>query len=234
MRARTKTALHAAAWVSAGMLVVGVAAGTAEALSGQATSTAASASGSTAPRTAGATGALAAAAGPARPGQARPGGPARLLRRALHGEFTVRTKHGYQTLQIQRGKLTTVDTTAGTIVVTSPDGFSATYAVGSSTKIRLDRRPVALSALKSGDRVVVVAVQTANGLTARGIAANDRPPRPARPAPNGTTPNGTTPNGTAPNGTVPNGTAPGGTTPGEGTPSGSATGATAPTGFVAG
>ena len=85
---------------------------------------------------------------------------------ALHGSF-VRPKQGggYQTVDMQRGTVTGVSTTS--ITVTSADGFTATYTVGSSTLVHAQRDGIA--SVKAGDEVGVTATQSGGEKTATGI-----------------------------------------------------------------
>jgi hypothetical protein len=102
------------------------------------------ASGTTAPAT------TAAAAAPAHPHRARG-----LLRRAEHAEVTVRTKQGDRVVDVQRGQVTAVSPTS--VTVRSKDGFSATYKVAGTSKVRSKKKQSSIAAVHANDRVVVVA-----------------------------------------------------------------------------
>jgi hypothetical protein len=93
----------------------------------------------------------------------------RLLRHALHGEFTVGKKDGSQTrvAVIQRGEITKVDTKANTLTMKSPDGFVRTYVITSETKIRSKGGEEKFSDLKVGERAMVTAEQTGSTFTAQ-------------------------------------------------------------------
>lgn len=79
---------------------------------------------------------------------------ARELRDVLHGRFTLSTgTGGTRTVDVQRGKITAASATSVTLV--STDGFTATYAVGPSTTLRQDRRTVTAGSLAVGDAAVV-------------------------------------------------------------------------------
>jgi hypothetical protein len=93
------------------------------------------------------------------------GGP---LARIEHGEATVDTDHGYQVVDIQRGVVDSAN--SGQLTVRSADGFTATYVVDNSTKIRKDRQTSDVSQLAANDRVTVVATKTGNTATATRIA----------------------------------------------------------------
>jgi hypothetical protein len=78
-----------------------------------------------------------------------------LLRRAEHGEVTVRTKKGDQVVNVQRGQVTAVSSTS--VTVRSKDGFSAVYAVNGTSKVRSKKKQADIGAVHNGDRVLVVA-----------------------------------------------------------------------------
>jgi hypothetical protein len=103
------------------------------------------------------------AAAPAHPHRARA-----LLRRAEHGEVTVRTKKGDRVLDVQRGQVTAVSPTS--VTVRSKDGFSAAYAVTSTSKVRGKKKPTTISAVHNGDRVLVIAVHDGSTTTVRRLA----------------------------------------------------------------
>ncbi|MEP6696353.1 MAG: hypothetical protein ABJA34_05670 [Pseudonocardiales bacterium] len=91
-----------------------------------------------------------------------------LARRTVHGEFVVKGKDGkYVTAETQRGAVTAVSRTS--ITVRSADGFTATYAVTSDTKVGKDKAKADIAAVKVGDLVLVVAVKADGGKTARGL-----------------------------------------------------------------
>lgn len=92
-----------------------------------------------------------------------------LLRRAVHGQVTLRTRAGYTTVDFRKGKVTAVSPTS--ITLTSRDGTTGTFAIGSQTHVRVDRHRASASEIKTGDRALVVAVQSANGTTARLVVA---------------------------------------------------------------
>jgi hypothetical protein len=94
------------------------------------------------------------------------GGP----RGALHGELVVPQEDGTgtRTITVQSGSVTAVSATR--LTVRSTDGFDATYVVGSSTRLAAGGQ--ALSAVKVGHEVVVVA--TRNGSTLTAIRVGDR------------------------------------------------------------
>ena len=88
--------------------------------------------------------------------QGSPNGAGRaagMLRGVLHGELTVKADSGTKVVDLQRGKLTAASATS--ITVASTDGFTATYAVSSSTTVHKARQAVHASSLAVGDEVLV-------------------------------------------------------------------------------
>jgi hypothetical protein len=99
-----------------------------------------------------------------RHGHGRQGG---LLARIEHGEATVDTGNGSQVVDIQRG---VVDSASpGQLTVRSTDGFTATYVVNNSTKIRKNRKASDISQVVAHDRVTVLATKTNNTATVEHI-----------------------------------------------------------------
>ncbi|MDP9240363.1 MAG: DUF5666 domain-containing protein [Actinomycetota bacterium] len=146
------------AWTAVATLGVGVIAGAAVAATG--TDKAPSAAPSSATST----------SGPGKGDPAKDDGRHKglLARRAVHGEFVVKGKDGkYVTTAAQRGAVTAVSPTS--ISVRSEDGFTATYAINADTRIRKAGEKAAISAVKVGDTVMVLAVKEADGKTARGL-----------------------------------------------------------------
>jgi len=79
---------------------------------------------------------------------------------AVHGQFVVaKPGGGYQTVDVQNGKVTAV--TSSSITVKSADGFSATYAVSSSTIV--DAQRDGIGSVKSGNQVYVTATVAGSG-----------------------------------------------------------------------
>jgi len=118
---------------------------------------------------------------PAAPGTATPAAPAHppkagthpghhkgQLGRAEHGEFTVHTKTGDETLDTQRGVVTAVN--AGSVTVKSTDGFTATYTLTPTTKIHKDKQTATTTTqITTNDRVRVLATKTGTTATATHI-----------------------------------------------------------------
>jgi hypothetical protein len=86
-----------------------------------------------------------------------------LLSRAEHAEATVNTKQGPKVVDLQRGSVTSVSPTS--VTVRSKDGFTATYAVTSSTKVRKNKQSGAIGEVQNGDRVLVLAVKQGSATT---------------------------------------------------------------------
>jgi hypothetical protein len=93
-----------------------------------------------------------------------------LARRALHGEFVVRGKAGKDvTVDMVRGKVTAVSPTS--ITVAARDGYSATYAVTSKTRVHVrgQKGKQSISVVKTGDRAGVFATKAGTALDARAV-----------------------------------------------------------------
>lgn len=86
----------------------------------------------------------------------------------MHGQFVVpKSGGGYQTVDVQRGKVTAVSSTS--VTVKSSDGFSATYAVSGSTIV--DAQRDGIGSVKDGNQVYVTA--TVSGSTATATSISD-------------------------------------------------------------
>ncbi len=108
--------------------------------------------------------------GPAMGGMFGIGGPGRVL----HGESTVATANGgTEVVDTQSGTISSVDTTKKTVTLTSTDKVAFTYVVDTSSRIvdfaASTPAKAALSDLKVGDTVVVVAVRTGDTRTVRSL-----------------------------------------------------------------
>jgi len=77
-----------------------------------------------------------------------------LLNRLEHGEITVRTGSGDRTLDVQRGAVTAVSPTS--ITVKSQDGYTHSYAVNQTTRVRSGKARGSIGDVHSGDEVFVV------------------------------------------------------------------------------
>lgn len=124
-----------------------------------------------------ATSSTAPSGGSAAPNAAAPNAHKRhpLLSRIEHGEFSVQTKQGEKVVDVQRGTVTAVNPTS--VTVRSPDGFTATYAVGSGSKVRKDKQQSTIGAVQAGDRVLVAAQKS--GSTSTVLRLADAGPAPA-------------------------------------------------------
>lgn len=82
------------------------------------------------------------------------------LRHALHGAITTKGKDGYVTHTGIRGAVTSVSPTS--ITVKAADGFSQTFTINKTTKVRertagqAKGTPATISDVKSGDQVGVL------------------------------------------------------------------------------
>ena len=90
-----------------------------------------------------------------------------ILRQIEHGEATLKTAHGQEVVDLQRGTVESVSPQK--LTIRSADGFSATYAVNQSTKIRKDRKPSDIAQVMTNDKVLVVATKSGNTATATHI-----------------------------------------------------------------
>jgi hypothetical protein len=84
----------------------------------------------------------------------------------VHGQFTEpKPGGGYQTVDVQRGTVTAVSSSS--ISVKSADGFSATYAVSSSTEV--NAMAAGIATVKVGDTVDLTATVSQGTSTAASI-----------------------------------------------------------------
>ncbi len=90
---------------------------------------------------------------------------AQALGRVLHGEGVVKTKKGYQTVDVARGTFTVTGTS---VTVKSADGaVSPAFTLGPDTKVRAAKQKAATSAVTSGKQGEIVGIKSATGLVAR-------------------------------------------------------------------
>jgi hypothetical protein len=89
-----------------------------------------------------------------------------LLARAMHGEVTLGGQQ-VRVVAFQRGTVEKVSATE--ITVKSKDGFTATYVVNATTKVRKAKEDAAIGDVKVADRVRVVAGKDGSTLTAQTI-----------------------------------------------------------------
>ncbi|HEX6520998.1 MAG TPA: hypothetical protein VF070_13465 [Streptosporangiaceae bacterium] len=85
---------------------------------------------------------------------------------AVHGQLTVpKSGGGYQTVDVQRGTVTSVSSTS--ITVKSADGYTATYAVTGSTEVNAES--AGIGAVKTNDSVFVTATVSGGSATASSV-----------------------------------------------------------------
>jgi hypothetical protein len=85
---------------------------------------------------------------------------------AIHGQVTVpKSGGGYQAVDVQRGTVSAVSSSS--ITVKSADGYSATYAVSSSTEV--NAQGAGIGTVKTGDTVEVTATVSGGKATAASI-----------------------------------------------------------------
>jgi hypothetical protein len=92
------------------------------------------------------------------------------LRRELrkhveHGQITVETKNGDQTIDVQRGTVTAITSTS--LTVKSTDGFTLTWTIGSPISVLNHGTKSDVSAIKTGATVGLAGVQVGPTATAR-------------------------------------------------------------------
>jgi hypothetical protein len=152
MKSQTRKAVVVGAWVTTGVL--GAAALTGVAMAADSTpSPSTSASTSTAATThAGGAGAKA----------DRLRG---LGKRVLHGEFTLATKDGAKVYDTEIGVITSVSPTS--VAVKASDGYTQTWTLDSSTRVRADKAKGSLSDLKVGETVRLLGPSSSGTATAQ-------------------------------------------------------------------
>jgi len=92
------------------------------------------------------------------------------LRRALrrnveHGQITVETKKGDQTIDVQRGTVTAISSTS--VTVKSSDGFTLTWTIGTPILVLNHGAKAGPSAVTSGATVGIAGGQAGSTATAR-------------------------------------------------------------------
>ncbi|HZA74216.1 MAG TPA: hypothetical protein VE476_15065 [Propionibacteriaceae bacterium] len=93
-----------------------------------------------------------------------------LLATALHGEVTLAGKQ-HRVVVFQRGPAQKVD--GSTLTVRSADGYTATYVIGTETKVRKNREAATAADLQADDRIHVIAVEDGSTLKALRVRAID-------------------------------------------------------------
>jgi hypothetical protein len=81
-----------------------------------------------------------------------------LLHRFVHGDLIVRTRSGFVTVSVDRGFVQSVSGQQLTLKEgTKTNAYkTVTLTIPSSARVRVDRHPATLSAVKSGQRAIVV------------------------------------------------------------------------------
>lgn len=80
-----------------------------------------------------------------------------VLRRVVHGEFTLAGKK-HRVVDVQRGQVQAVTSTS--VTVQSRDGYTHTYVVNDDSRIRKDKKASSIGQVAKGDKVWVVAAHT--------------------------------------------------------------------------
>jgi hypothetical protein len=84
----------------------------------------------------------------------------------IHGQVTEpKSGGGYQTVDVQRGTVTAVSSSS--ITIKSADGYSATYAVSSTTEV--NAQAAGIGTVKTGDSVDITATVSGGTATAASI-----------------------------------------------------------------
>jgi hypothetical protein len=112
-----------------------------------------------------------ASAAPGRGNRRHPGLRRLLIRRATiarhveHGSVTVSTKNGDETIDVQRGTITTISSTSMT--VKSADGFTLTWTFGDKMRVLENRSTIQPSDVTAGETVGVAGEKSGSTETAR-------------------------------------------------------------------
>ena len=159
MRTSRRTAAIVAAWATVG--VVGAAALTGVAMAADPSPapspTSTTSSGAAAPGTARADGA-----------RARAGELRKLGKRVLHGEFTVQGKDGVKTVDTQLGVITAVSATS--VDVKSSDGYTQTWTLTSTSKVRGGKKAGGAADLTVGATVRLLGPKTSTAAAEATVA----------------------------------------------------------------
>jgi hypothetical protein len=92
-----------------------------------------------------------------------------LGKRVLHGEFTLQTKDGAKTFDTEIGVVTGVSSTSASptsVTVKASDGFTQTWTLDATTRVRADKKKGTLADLKTGETLRLVGPVTAGTATA--------------------------------------------------------------------
>jgi hypothetical protein len=88
----------------------------------------------------------------------------------LHGEATVKGPNGYETIEVQTGKVTSVSDVSGStwsLVVTSADNSAITYSVNSDSSV--NGGEMGIGSVKTGDEVSVTATVSKGTATVKNL-----------------------------------------------------------------
>jgi hypothetical protein len=88
-----------------------------------------------------------------------------LGKRVLHGEFTLATKDGAKVYDTEIGVITSVSPTS--VAVKASDGYTQTWTLDSSTRVRADKAKGSVSDLKVGDTVRLLGPSSGGTATAQ-------------------------------------------------------------------
>jgi hypothetical protein len=99
----------------------------------------------------------------------RPRALVRLARRTVHGELTVRTRTGFQTVTIDRGVIDAVNGDVLTMTDGTPTASDqrVTLTIPSGASVRNGQKAASLTSLTSGERVIVVRLPQRTVVVAR-------------------------------------------------------------------
>jgi hypothetical protein len=109
--------------------------------------------------------------------KAKKGGLRRIARRTVHGEFVVHTKAGFRMVTVDRG---VVDSVSGQQLKITEGTLKATYktvtlTIPATARVRDDRQEASLSAVKPGQRVLVLTAPKRTFVIARTPHAKPTP-----------------------------------------------------------
>jgi len=102
--------------------------------------------------------------------------PAARVGRILRGDATVLKRDGTtSSVHFERGEITAAN--ASSVTLKGGDGVSTTFAIGSTTRIRAQRKPASADALKVGQFVLALGTKSGSGYDA--LLVRVRPDKPA-------------------------------------------------------
>ncbi len=94
-----------------------------------------------------------------------------------HGQVTIETKTGDQTIDVQRGTITAINSTTMTVKCT--DGFTLTWTISGPLKVIEARTQIQPSDVKVGELVGVAGTQTGATATAKLVVIPNKPAKAA-------------------------------------------------------